>query len=117
MPLRDFEQLVDDALEDLPDWVVQSVDNLHIVVEDWPTTDQDPEDAGLLGLYEGISLLERGVDYYGAIPDTITVFRGPHLALGFNRDDLKAEIRKTVLHEVAHHLGIDDDRLHELGYD
>ena len=91
--------------------------NLHVIVEDWPTAEQDPSGTGLLGIYEGVSLLERGVDYYGATPDTITVFRAPHLELGLDREELRSEIRKTVLHEVAHHLGIDDARLHELGYD
>jgi predicted Zn-dependent protease with MMP-like domain len=114
---REFERLVDEALEGLPEWVVQGVDNLRVLVADWPTEDQDPDGTGLLGIYEGVSLLERGVDYYGAMPDTITVFRRPHLALGLDREALRDEIRKTVLHEVAHHLGIDDERLHELGFD
>ena len=117
MDRETFERVVDDVLEKLPQWVVDRVDNLHILVEEWPTRDQDPHRHGLLGLYEGVSLLERGVDYYAAMPDTITVFRQPHLALGLSEPDLRAEIRKTVLHELAHHLGIDDDRLHELGWD
>ena len=72
---------------------------------------------GLLGLYEGVSLLDRGVDYSGYLPDRILVFMEPHLQLKLPRHLLREEIRKTVLHEVAHHLGIDDDRLHELGWD
>jgi predicted Zn-dependent protease with MMP-like domain len=112
-----FEQIVDEALEELPDWVVGAVENLHVVVENWPTREQDPEGHGILGIYEGISLLERGVDYSGFLPDRIVVFMGPHLDLGLSRDGLRAEIRKTVLHEVAHHLGIDDARLEELGWD
>ena len=67
-------------------------------------------------MYEGVSLLDRG-DYWGALPDQITVFRLPHLELGLGEAELVAEIRKTVLHELAHHLGIDDRRLHELGWD
>ena len=115
--MAQFERLVDEALEALPQWVIDRVENLRIVVEDWPTSDQDPEGTGLLGLYEGVSLLERGVDYYASMPDTITVFRRPHLAMGLNREQLSHEIGKTVLHELAHHLGIDDERLHDLGYD
>jgi predicted Zn-dependent protease with MMP-like domain len=68
-------------------------------------------------LYEGVSLLERGIDYSGYLPDRIIVFMGPHLALGLSPTDLRSEIRTTVLHEIAHHLGIDDERLHELGWD
>jgi predicted Zn-dependent protease with MMP-like domain len=70
-----------------------------------------------LGIYEGISLPERSADYWGALPDRIIVFREPHLELGLEKDELEAEIRRTVLHEIAHHLGIDDERLHELGWD
>ena len=117
MRRREFEQVVDEALESLPDWVVDRVENLHVVVEEWPTREQDPRGDGLLGIYEGVSLLERGVDYSGFLPDRIVVFMGPHLRLGLSRDDLRSEIRTTVLHEIAHHLGIDDDRLHELGWD
>jgi predicted Zn-dependent protease with MMP-like domain len=112
-----FEQIVDQALDDLPSWVLDAVDNLHVEVEDWPTAEQDPAGAGILGIYEGVSLLERGVDYSGFLPDRIVVFMGPHLELGLSTAELRAEIRRTVLHEVAHHLGIDDDRLEELGYD
>ncbi len=117
MNRRQFERIVDDALEELPQWVVEAVDNLHVVVEDWPTPEQDPHGDGLLGIYEGFSLAERGMDYSGALPDRIVIFMEPHLELGLGRRALKEEIRKTVLHEMAHHLGIDDDRLHELGWD
>ena len=112
-----FERIVDEALEELPEWVIDVVENLHVVVENWPTRDQDPEDHGILGIYEGVSLLERGVDYSGFLPDRIVVFMGPHLDMSPSRGELRAEIRRTVLHEVAHHLGIDDDRLTELGWD
>lgn len=114
MDSEEFEDLVDEALEELPAWVIDRFDNLVIVVEDRPVPELDPD---LLGLYEGVSLAERGIDYSGFLPDKITVFRVPHLALGLQRGHLKHEIRKTVLHEVAHHLGIDDDRLEELGWD
>lgn len=111
-----FDALVDAVLEDLPEWVVAEIDNLVVVVEEEPTADQDPHGEGLLGLYEGVNLAERG-DYWGAMPDTITIFRLPHLRLGLTDAELRDEVRTTVLHEVAHHLGIDDDRLHELGWD
>jgi predicted Zn-dependent protease with MMP-like domain len=117
MDRRRFEEIVDRALAELPAEVVASVDNLHVVVQEWPTRDQDPDGEGLLGLYEGVSLAERGVDYFGVAPDRIVIFRGPHLALDLDDDELRAEVRATVLHEVAHHLGIDDRRLHELGWD
>ena len=117
MSMGEFERLVDEALERLPPWVVEKIDNLQVVVADRPTSEQDPGGEGLLGLYEGVSLLERGVDYYATMPDVITVFRWPHLALGLERALLREEITRTVLHEMAHHLGIDDERLHELGYD
>jgi len=112
-----FEGVVDEALEGLPGWVVDAVENLHVVVEDWPTADQDPQNDGILGIYEGVSLLDRGVDYSGFLPDRIVIFMRPHLELGLSRNELRREIRKTVLHEVAHHLGIDDERLAELGWD
>lgn len=112
-----FERIVDEALEGLPQWVVDAIDNLVVVVEDRPTRHQDPEGTGILGIYEGMSLLDRGVDYSGYLPDRIVVFMGPHLELGLSRSELRDEIRTTVLHEIAHHLGIDDERLHQLGWD
>lgn len=112
----DFERLVDEVLDELPEDIVQQIDNLVIVVEDQPTPEQDPYGEGLLGLYEGVSLAERGIDYTGVLPDKISIFRRPHLELGLEADELREEIRATVLHEVAHHLGIDDERLHELGW-
>lgn len=112
-----FERLVDEALEDLPEWVLDSIENLAVVVEDRPSPEQDPHGEGLLGIYEGISLLERGMDYSGFLPDRIVVFMEPHLALGLPPSELRDEIRRTVLHELAHHLGIDDERLHHLGWD
>jgi predicted Zn-dependent protease with MMP-like domain len=113
MNRAEFDSAVDRAIEGLPDWVVDRMDNIHVVVEDRPTADQ----GDVLGVYEGVSLLERSSDYWGALPDRIIVFRQPHLELGLEGEELEAEIRRTVLHEIAHHLGIDDERLHELGWD
>ncbi|HLA66770.1 MAG TPA: metallopeptidase family protein [Acidimicrobiia bacterium] len=118
MTREEFEKIVDEALEDLPEWVLGSVDNVAVVVEDWPTAEQDDQfgDGTLLGLYQGVNLHDRAGNYSGAMPDRITIFMGPHLALRLPPSRLRRQIRKTVLHEVAHHLGIDDDRLHEIGY-
>ena len=112
MTRKDFEAIVDRILEELPTYIAAQLDNLVIVVED-----RDSEDQDLLGLYEGMSLLDRGLDYAGVLPDRISIFMNTHLALGLDRADTVAEIRRTVLHEIAHHLGIDDRRLHQLGWD
>ncbi len=92
--------------------MLEEVDNLIVVVEDEP----DEDEGELLGIYEGVSLAERE-DYWGALPDRIVIFYRPHLELGLSETELREEIRKTVLHELAHHLGIDDERLTELGWD
>lgn len=113
MKRAEFEAAVDRALEGLPAWVLERLDNLHVVVEDRPS----PEQGDVLGLYEGVSLPERSADYWGALPDRIVVYRKPHLELGLDVEELEEEIRRTVLHEIAHHLGIDDRRLEELGWD
>ncbi|HET8740121.1 MAG TPA: metallopeptidase family protein [Acidimicrobiia bacterium] len=112
MKRHDFEREVDRVIESLPQWVLDEVDNLVVVVEDVPIEEQ----GDILGVYEGVSLAERG-DYWGALPDRIVIFYRPHLALGLSDEELRAEIRKTVLHELGHHLGIDDERLAELGWD
>ena len=116
MRRREFERIVDEALRSLPDWARERIDNLRVVVEEWPTPEQDPDDEGLLGLYDGIALPERGLDYVDVMPDTIWIFRRPHLALELPEDALREEIRRTVLHEVAHYFGLDDDHLDEIGW-
>jgi predicted Zn-dependent protease with MMP-like domain len=113
----EFDQAVGDALASLPEWVNDTIDNLIFAIADRPNPDQDPHDDGLLGLYEGVSLLDRGNDYSAVMPDTITIFKEPHVALGLGPEALRQEIRVTVLHEIAHHLGMDEQRLHELGWD
>ena len=115
MRRREFEGVVDQVLDELPDWVLERVDNLVVLVEERPNFEQDP-DGELLGIYEGVSLPDRSSDYWGVTPDQITIFRQPHLELGLNDEELKLEIRRTVLHEIGHYLGIDDARLHELGW-
>ena len=109
----EFEAVVDRTLEQLPEWVIEQIDNLHVIVEDRPS----PELGDVLGVYEGVSLQERAGDYWGALPDRIVIFREPHLELNLPRSELEDEIRRTVLHEIAHHIGIDDERLTEVGWD
>ena len=112
----DFEAAVAQALKELPTWVRERIENLSVVVAEWPTAEQRKAGPGLLGLYEGVSLHDRGNDYFGVMPDVITIFRQPHLRLGLDPEELWAEIRRTVLHEIAHHIGLDDTRLQELGW-
>jgi predicted Zn-dependent protease with MMP-like domain len=113
IPLAEFEDLVAEALDEIPDELARLVDNVVIVVED----DVEPGDEPLLGLYEGIPLTERGHDYAGAMPDRITIYRNPILEICDTVDDVIDEVHITVVHEIAHHFGIDDDRLHDLGYE
>lgn len=116
MNCSEFEAIVDRVIDELPDSIVDRIENLAIVVEDRPRSDQVRDGETILGLYEGVALPDRGVDYSGYLPDRITIFRLPHLELGLSQTDLTAEIRTTVLHEIAHHLGIDERRLHEIGW-
>ena len=115
----DFYELVERALEGLPPELSELLDNVAIVVDDWPeySTPLVPDDPGetLYGLYEGVPLTQRGASYYGMLPDRITIFRGP-LERDFPREELEEQIRITVVHEIAHHFGFDEDRLEELGW-
>ena len=113
MGVAEFEELVADALDEIPPELARLIDNCVIVVEDYPP----PDIPDLLGLYEGIPLTERGEAYSVALPDKITIFRQPTLAICDTVDDVIDEVHITVVHEVAHHFGIDDARLHQLGYD
>lgn len=108
----EFEGLVSDALDELPADLALLLDNVAVFVEDEP-----PPGPALLGLYEGVPLTERTSAYLLAMPDRITIFRLPILAICANHDEVRREVRITVVHEIAHHFGIDDKRLHELGYD
>jgi predicted Zn-dependent protease with MMP-like domain len=113
MATRGFEQLVAEALDDLPEWVLQSLDNVEVMVEDDPPPDQP----ALLGLYEGIPLTRRGLNYFGVLPDRITLFRQSIEREARSDEDLKRIVADTVVHEVAHFFGISDERLEELGRD
>jgi predicted Zn-dependent protease with MMP-like domain len=106
-----FDALVELALDEIPDEIARLVHNVVVLVQD----DPPPGDPDLLGVYDGVSLTERGVDHTG-LPDRITIFRNPLLDMCQDQDELVREVRITVVHEVAHHFGIDDARLHELGY-
>ena len=113
IPLAQFEDLVAEALDEIPAELARLVENVVFVVED----DSAEEPGSLLGLYEGIPLTERDDSWaMGALPDRITIFRRPTLAMCATRAEVVEEVVVTVVHEIAHHFGIDDDRLHELGY-
>ncbi|MEU7695460.1 metallopeptidase family protein [Microbispora hainanensis] len=110
VPLKRFEELVAEALDTIPSDLAKVMDNVVVVVVD------DPPEPGLLGLYTGIPLTERGDWYSGVLPDRIEIYRNPTLEICETEDDVVAEVRITVVHEIAHHFGIDDERLHELGW-
>ncbi|MCP3787789.1 MULTISPECIES: metallopeptidase family protein [Micromonospora] len=106
-----FEELVGEALDEVPEELLGLMSNVVILVEDDPPPGED-----LLGLYEGHALTSRGWDYAGVLPDRILIFRNPILAICDTEDDVVDEVAVTVVHEIAHHFGIDDDRLHALGW-
>ena len=107
-----FEELVADALDEVPGELLDLMDNVVILVVDDPPADQ-PD---LLGVYEGYSLTDRGWNYTGVLPDRILIFRNPILGICEDEDDVVEEVAVTVVHEIAHHFGIDDARLHALGW-
>lgn len=106
-----FEELVDDALDSIPTGLLALLDNVVIQV-----ADHDPDDPALLGVYRGIALTDRDNDYTFALPDTITIFRLPILAVCADENEVADEVAVTVVHEIGHHFGIDENRLHELGW-
>lgn len=107
-----FEELVIDELDQLPDDMVEGLENVVFVVED------RPEDGSLdlLGLYDGLALTERTQYGMGELPDRIVVYREPHLAQCDTEEELRDEIHTTLVHEIAHFYGIDDEQLHEMGW-
>jgi predicted Zn-dependent protease with MMP-like domain len=107
-----FETLVDRALDGIPDDLAALVANVVVLVED----DAPADDPHLLGLYDGVALTERESNYAAQLPDRILLFRRPLLDFCDDLEQLEEEVRITVVHEIAHHFGIDDDRLHDLGY-
>jgi len=111
MTARRFEELVGDALDLIPPGLAKAIDNVVILVED-----RHPDEPDLLGLYEGVALTERDSFYAGSLPDTITIYRGALLDMCDDEPEVVTEVAITVIHEIAHHFGIDDARLHELGW-
>ncbi|HCS62451.1 MAG TPA: hypothetical protein DIW46_13850 [Microbacterium sp.] len=107
-----FEELVIDELDQLPDDMVDGLDNVVFVVED------RPEDGSLdlLGLYDGLALTERGQYGMGELPDRVVIFREPHLAHCDTPEELRDEVHTTLVHEIAHFYGLDDQQLHQLGW-
>ncbi len=106
-----FDELVSDALDLIPPELADAMDNVVVLV-----ADRHPDDGDLLGLYEGVALTERDSDYSGALPDAITIYRDALLDVCESDDEVVDQVAITVIHEIAHHFGIDDDRLHELGW-
>jgi predicted Zn-dependent protease with MMP-like domain len=106
-----FDELVSDALDLIPPRLAAVMDNVVVLV-----ADRHPDEADLLGLYEGVALTERDSNYAGSLPDTITIYRDALLDICDDDDEVVEEVKVTVVHEIAHHFGIDDDRLHELGW-
>jgi len=106
-----FEDHVRAALDELPPHIAEALENVAVVVED-----ENPEDPDLLGLYHGVPLPERG-DVAGSLPDKISIYRIPLEESFPDPQELREEIRITVLHELGHYFGLDEDRIAELGYD
>jgi predicted Zn-dependent protease with MMP-like domain len=112
MSPEEFERAVSEALDEIPPELTRLMDNVVILVEDEPADGRD-----LFGIYEGTPLTERDSWWAaGSLPDRITIFRGPTLRACETEDDVIDEVAITVVHEIAHHFGIDDDKLHELGW-
>ena len=111
MSAQRFDDLVSDALDLIPAQLAAAIDNVVILVED-----RNPDEPDLLGLYEGVALTERDSFYAGALPDTVTIYRGALLEMCDTEAEVVDEVAITVIHEIAHHFGIDDERLHELGW-
>jgi predicted Zn-dependent protease with MMP-like domain len=105
-----FDELVAEALDSLPDWVLDRLENVEILVEERPPR----REPNLLGLYHGIPLTKRGAGYAGVLPDTITLYRRTIESVARDDDHLRSLIAHTVEHEVAHFFGISDDRLRDM---
>ncbi|MGY1848794.1 MULTISPECIES: metallopeptidase family protein [unclassified Blastococcus] len=111
LPLPVFEELVADALDQVPPELMGLLDNVVVLVED-----RNPDEPELLGLYEGYALTERGWDYGGSLPDRIMIYREAICDICETEEEVVEEVTITVVHEIAHHFGIEEDRLHELGW-
>ena len=116
MKADEFQTAVQHVMDQLPDWVHQSLENVEIRIQDEPDEELGPDAWDLLGLYDGVPLTERSVDDAGGLPDVIYIFRNAHLEMDLPRDELITEIETTLVHEIAHYFGIDDDHLDEIGW-
>jgi predicted Zn-dependent protease with MMP-like domain len=116
MQHAEFKAIVQEAMDHLPDWVHEALEHIEIRVTDEPGAECEPGEEDLLGLYVGTPLTERSLDDVLQLPDIIYVYRRPHLELGLPRDELREEIATTLIHEIAHYFGIDDDHLDEIGW-
>ena len=106
-----FDELVSEALDEIPRELARAIDNVVVLVE--PRHEEEPD---LLGLYQGVALTERDSHYAGSLPDTITIYRDAILDICESDDDVVHEVLVTVVHEIAHYFGIDEERLHQLGW-
>ncbi|GGJ67050.1 metallopeptidase family protein [Glutamicibacter bergerei] len=114
----EFDDLVQSAVDSIPQSAIDMMDNVIFFIEDeYEPLPGEPKNTEILGLYEGVALTERDLGWAsGALPDRITIFKNPTLRACETREDVIREVRVTVMHEVAHHFGIDDDKLHDLGW-
>jgi predicted Zn-dependent protease with MMP-like domain len=120
MRLREFEEIIAAALDGLPPGIQALLENVTVVAAHFPTREQLQDNHmssryDLLGLYEGVPLTQRDSGYGMVLPDRITIFRGPIEACCVTKEEMAEEIRRTVTHELAHHFGISDERLEDMG--
>ena len=125
---EEFELAIQDALDSIPQDLIDSMENVVVLVRDEPTPEEladaewgtEAEDGDLLGIYDGIPLTERGNDYgncYGDVPDTNVIFKGPHERLEGTKDDILDEVFTTVIHEVGHYFGMTEEQIAEMGFE
>lgn len=120
---EEFEAAVEDALDSIPDAFLEALDNVMVTVQNEPNARQrmssgsEGPSGEILGLYEGVALTQRGEWYgEGEMPDVVTIFKGPHERCFNSRERIVEEIRRTVVHEIGHHFGMDDTALRKIGY-
>ncbi len=117
-----FDEMVSDAIDSIPAEFLDELDNVVFLVEDEPSAEQRADDIAdggtgdMLGLYSGVNLYERGDYYSGDLPDSITIFKGPHERMCANAAELAEEVRRTVVHEVGHYFGMDEAQVDQMGY-
>lgn len=118
MDLEEFQRLVDEAVESIPEEFKKHLDNIDIGVEIWPTIEDmrsiriHPHSI-LLGLYRGVPKTKRGLYYSGVLPDKISIFAGPILSMADNKEEAKSQVRKTVIHEIGHYFGMSEEAIRQ----